>query len=117
MPHDTLNAEKGALAKLPQRGYVTLNGKQHLVHIAPVAVTQQPDPRPAQYITAKERGLPAQTPRLPAKAPSVLAIALSAVIAMSFLVAASMFSISLTAYSNSVDRVDAQRAPIRLGGY
>jgi hypothetical protein len=32
------------------------------------------------------------------------------VIALSFLVAASMFSISLTAYSNSIERIDRNRS-------
>ena len=51
--------------------------------------------------------------RLP-KLPSALNLTLAAVIAISFLVAASMFSISLTAYSNSVDRVDRNRSFLHM---
>jgi uncharacterized protein YoxC len=39
---------------------------------------------------------------------------MAAIVALSFLVAASMFSISLTAYSNSVDRVDRTRSYINV---
>ena len=68
---------------------------------------------PPQYQTAKSRGLPAAPASLP-KLPNILSLTLSAIIALSFLVAASMFSISLTAYSNSVDRVDRDRSYMRV---
>lgn len=78
----------------------------------PPAIIQQ-DIAPSHYQTAKSRGLPAQPVNLP-KLPSILPLTLAAIIAISFLVAASMFSISLTAYSNSVDRIDRDRSYMRI---
>jgi hypothetical protein len=63
-------------------------------------IVQQPDPRPAQYQTMRDRGHAPQAIKRPV-VPNVLSMALAAIVALSFLVAASMFSISLTAYSNS----------------
>lgn len=87
---------------------VTIDGQRYQVQII-----QQPDSRPTHYQTAKSRGLPPQPVRLP-KLPAVLPLTLSAIIAVCFLVGASMFSISLTAYSNSVDRVDRDRSFMRV---
>lgn len=107
------------LSQLPKQGIVTIDGKRYQVQLvphqtAPLAVQQQaiiqrPDPRPSHYQTAQSRGIPQQDIK-PPQLPSVLALTLSAVVALAFLVAASMFSISLTAYSNSVDRVDNSRS-------
>jgi hypothetical protein len=76
-------------------------------------IVQQPDPRPAQYQTMRDRGHAPQAIKRPV-VPNVLSMALAAIVALSFLVAASMFSISLTAYSNSVDRVDDNRSLVRF---
>lgn len=78
----------------------------------PLTIVQHDAPLP-QYQTAKSRGLPAAPVTLP-KLPNILSLTLSAIIALSFLVAASMFSIGLTAYSNSVDRVDRDRSYMRV---
>lgn len=77
------------------------------------AIIQQDIARAAQYHTAKSRGLPVAPVSLP-KLPGILPLTLAAIIALSFLVAASMFSIGLTAYSNSVDRVDRDRTFMRI---
>lgn len=99
------------LAKAPQRGYVTINGKRHEVQIVPTAIRQHSvDSRPSHYETLASRGVPQQSFKAPTM-PSLLQLSLAAIVALSFVVAASMFSISLTAYSNSVDRVDANRQP------
>jgi len=94
-----------AKAQKPTTGYVTIDGKQYQVTLAePHQIFQQAD-RPAQYQTLKSEGTPPQSIN-PIKVPSMMTAALAAIVSLSFLVAASMFSISLTAYSNSVDRVD-----------
>ncbi len=92
-------------------GSVTIDGQRYQVHLVipqPQPITQQ-DRRPTHYQTAKSRGVPTPPVSLP-KLPTTLTLTLSAVIALSFLVAASMFSIALTAYSNSVDRIDQSRS-------
>lgn len=71
------------------------------------------DNRPTHYETAKSRGLPPQPVNLP-KLPGILPMTLAAIIAISFLVVGSMFSIGLTAYSNSVDRIDRNRSFIHV---
>ena len=98
-----------ALAKpsQPVRGIVTIDGKRYQVES--LQIIQHDDPRPSHYQTAKSQGLPPQSLKLP-KLPSALSLSLAAVVAISFLVAASMFSISLTAYSNSIDRIDQNRS-------
>jgi hypothetical protein len=101
------------LAQLPEKGQVTIDGQRYQVQLIRAQKITQHDSRPAHYQTAKSRGLtppPVSRPQLP----SILAISLATVIALSFLVAASMFSISLTAYSNSVERVDRTRSFIRV---
>lgn len=100
---------KNALAHRPPIQTVTIDGKRSQVQ----TITQHDDDRPAQYQTAKSRGLPPQRINLP-KLPAVLPLTLAAITALSFLVAASMFSISLTAYSNSVDRLDRTRSFIQV---
>jgi hypothetical protein len=101
------------LAQLPEKGQVTIDGKRYLVQLIHTQPITQHDSRPTHYQTAKSRGItppPVSRPQLP----SILAISLATVIALSFLVAASMFSISLTAYSNSVERVDRTRSFMRV---
>lgn len=77
------------------------------------SIITQHDDRPAQYLTSKRRGQPPQPVPLP-KLPAILPLTLSAIIALCFLVAASMFSIALTSYSNSVDRVNQNRTFMRI---
>jgi hypothetical protein len=105
------------LSQLPKQGIVTIAGKRYQVQLVippPQAITQQPEaPRPSHYQTAKSRGIQPQPLPIP-KPPGILPLTLSAVIALSFLVAASMFSIGLTSYSNSVDRVDRTRSFIHV---
>lgn len=103
------NPKSSALAKESAliHGIVTIDGERYQVQHQPIV--QHIDPRPSHYQTAKSQGIPPQSVKLP-KLPSVLALSLAAVISISFLVAASMFSISLTAYSNSVDRLDQNRS-------
>jgi hypothetical protein len=101
-------------SQLPQQGTVTLDGKRYQVQLVnPQIIQHHIDHRPTHYQTAKSRGISSPPVNLP-KPPSILALTLATVIALSFLVAASMFSISLTAYSNSVDRVDETRSFIRV---
>ncbi len=99
---------KATSQKITQQGSVEIDGQRYQVRII-----QQADNRPAQYETGKSRGLSPQPVRLP-QLPGVLPMTLAAIIALSFLVAASMFSISLTAYSNSVDRVNTNRSFMRI---
>jgi hypothetical protein len=104
------------LSQLPQQGTVTIDGKRYQVQSVrpqPQIIQQTIDSRPAHYQTAKSRGHAPPPASLP-KLPSALAMTLATVIALSFLVAASMFSISLTSYSNSVERVDRTRSFIRV---
>jgi hypothetical protein len=102
------------LSQLPQQGTVMIAGKRYQVQLVrPQQIIQQNDSRPAHYETAKSRGRAPQPVSRP-QLPSILAISLATVIALSFLVAASMFSISLTSYSNSVERVDRTRSFIRV---
>ncbi len=104
------------LSQIPQQGTVTINGIRYQVRLVipqPQPITQHPDPRPAQYQTLKDQGIPPQSINLP-KLPTSLKLTLSAVIALCFLVAASMFSIGLTAYSNSVERTNQTRSFIRV---
>jgi hypothetical protein len=107
------------LSQLPKAGIVRIDGQLYQVQLRsrqaqPQSIHQEEiAPRPAQYQTAKSRGLSSPPVSLP-KLPSVLALTLATVIALSFLVAASMFSISLTAYSNSVERIDRTRSFIRV---
>lgn len=62
-----------------------------------------------QYITGKSKGQGEhQLPDI--KLPSLLNISVALIVMTLFLVGASMFSISLTAYSNSVDLRDQQRS-------
>jgi hypothetical protein len=111
--HRAIARRQQAPIAIPQTGYVTINGVQHLVNLSPVTPSplaiRQDDPRPTHYQTAKERNVPQQTPALPKLAISPLSIVLAAICSVSFLVAGSMFSIALTSYSNSVDRIDSQR--------
>ena len=109
MPEDNALTRRRADIAIPPKGDVTIAGQKHLVDIQPVAIAQQ-DTRPAQYITAKERGIPEQRATLNINV-SPLSIVLAAIAALSFLIAISMASIGLTAYSNSVDRVHRQRQP------
>jgi len=96
------------------KGKAIIDGQPHQIIIVqppPTSnkITQLPDERPAQYTTAKSRGIPDQPlPRLRLPV-NMLSVTLSAVVALFLLVSASLFSIALTSYSNSVDRVDRQR--------
>ncbi|MGB3298394.1 MAG: hypothetical protein WBA76_09000 [Phormidesmis sp.] len=114
-----MNKTNSELSKRPTQGIVTIDGKRYQVQILhsqghpPRIIQQDIDSRPAQYQTAKSRGIPPQQLKLP-NLPAALPLTLAAVIAISFLVAASMFSISLTAYSNSVGRVDRTRSFIQV---
>ena len=104
------------LSQLPKQGTVIIDGQRYQVHLVlpqPQAITQHDDRRPSHYQTAQSRGIPPQTINLP-KLPTALSLTLATVIALCFLVAASMFSISLTAYSNSVDRTNQTRSFIRV---
>lgn len=105
------------LSKLPKTGIVTIDGQKYQVQLhipQQQAITQQRiDSRPSHYQTARSRSIPPQTIK-PPTLPNVLTMTLAAVVALAFLVAASMFSISLTAYSNSVDRVDKSRSIITV---
>jgi hypothetical protein len=98
----------------PQQSLVRIDGELYQMQLLsqpqPQPIRQEATaPSPTHYQTAKSRGLPAQPINLP-KLPSILTLTLSTVIALSFLVAASMFSISLTAYSNSLERIDRSRS-------
>lgn len=99
------------LSQLPKQGIVTIDGQKYQVQFVPHQ--QRIDSRPSHYQTGLSRG---QAPQVikPPKLPNVLTMTLAAVVALAFLVAASMFSISLTAYSNSVDRVDNSRSFLRV---
>lgn len=106
------------LSQIPKQGTVIIDGQRYQVHLVlPQPITQHDDRRSthlqSHYQTAQSRGIPPQTINLP-KLPAALSLTLSAVIALSFLVAASMFSISLTAYSNSVERTHQTRSFIRV---
>ena len=109
--------KQNQLAKQQQPAIVTIDGQRYRVVVAnqqaqPNQIIQQADSRPAQYQTLQSQGKQ-QPIKLP-KLPSVLSLSLAAVVAISFLVAASMFSISLTAYSNAVDRTDQNRSFINV---
>jgi hypothetical protein len=114
-----VKVSESQLSQLPKAGIVRIDGQLYQVQlrsrqaqpqsIYPEAMT----PRPSHYQTAQSRGLSSPPVSLP-KLPSALALTLATVIALSFLVAASMFSISLTAYSNSVERVDRTRSFIQV---
>jgi hypothetical protein len=107
------------LSQLPKAGIVRIDGQLYQVQLRsrqaqPQSIHQvEIAPRPAYYQTNKSRGITPPPVSLP-KLPSVLALTLGTVIALSFLVAASMFSISLTSYSNSVERVDETRSFMRV---
>jgi hypothetical protein len=110
--HALIKVPDSPLSDRSQQSLVRIDGQLYQVqpqHIRQEAIT----PSPAHYQTAKSRGLPTQPMNLP-KLPSVLALTLSTVIALSFLVAASLFSISLTAYSNSIERIDRSRSFIQV---
>lgn len=103
-----INPKSSAIAKTSAPvGIVVIDGKRYQVQHQPIV--QHSDSRPSHYETAKSRGISPQSINRP-KLPSALSLSLAAVISISFLAAASMFSISLTAYSNSVDRVDHNRS-------
>ena len=97
-----------SLSQLPRTGSITVDGRQYQVIVQQdeLAKHQQDD---SVYRTLKSQGIPNQVIKLP-QMPSVFTLAMTAIVAMSFLVAASMFSIGLTAYSNSVDRIDSNRS-------
>ena len=104
---------------MPKTGYVTIAGKRHLVRIEPYqqpVIQQQPDPksikRQPTYYEVPQRHPQQTAPRL--HFPNPLHLTLSLIIATLFLVGASMFSISLTAYSNSVERTDRIRSLIHV---
>ncbi|MEL6455636.1 MAG: hypothetical protein AAFQ40_13080 [Cyanobacteria bacterium J06623_5] len=104
-------------ASLPKTGYVTIAGKRHLVriepHQPPPFVIQQDSAPTAQYQVPRDRQTPKQqSPRL--QLPNPLQLALALITMTLFLVGASMFSISLTAYSNSVERTDRIRRLIHV---
>lgn len=99
---------KATSEQITQQGSVEIDGQRYQMRII-----EQADSRPAQYETTKSRGISPEPVKLP-KLPGVLPLTLSVIIALSFLVAASMFSIGLTAYSNSVDRVDRSRSFINV---
>lgn len=107
-----MTPQNSQLTKRPPSA-VLIDGKLYPVHVVKQSITQHDIDRPAQYQTVKSRELPTTPTPLP-KLPSVLSLTLSAIIALCFLVTASMFSISLTAYSNSVDRVDRSRSFIQV---
>ena len=101
--------ENNEIVRSQTTGQVMIDGKPHRITIVvpPPQVTQLEDPS-AQYTTAKSRGIPDQPlPQL--RLPNPLSLTLSVIAALCLLVAASMFSIGLTSYSNSVERVDRQR--------
>lgn len=92
----------------PQKGYVVINGRKHLVSFAPQptqqqAITQQPEPT-AQYVVTRER--PSQNNPSIHLQITPLNIALALIATALFCVGASMFSIALTSYSNSQGRID-----------
>ena len=103
---------------MPKTGYVTIAGKRHLVRIEPYQqpVIQQPDTQPPKrqptYYEVPQRNASQTTPRL--QLPNPLHLTLALITATLFLVGASMFSISLTAYSNSVERTDRIRRLIHV---
>lgn len=101
------------LAQVPEKGQVTIDGKRYQIEIIQHETERRPAPALSHYQTAKSQGTPPQPVNLP-KLPTALSLTLSAVIALCFLVAASMFSIGLTAYSNSVERVDRTRSFIHV---
>jgi hypothetical protein len=110
-----VKVSESQLSQLPKAGIVRIDGQLYQVqlrHHQPQGIRQH-DSRPAHYQTAKSQGHSPPPVSLP-KLPSALAMTLATVIALSFLVAASMFSISLTSYSNSVERVDRTRSFIRV---
>ena len=115
----TRRAHSSPPAPLPKTGYVTIAGKRHLVRIEPYqqpVIQQQPDPksikRQPTYYEVPQRHPQQTAPRL--HFPNPLHLTLSLIIATLFLVGASMFSISLTAYSNSVERTDRIRSLIHV---
>jgi hypothetical protein len=112
-----VKVSESQLSQLSKTGIVRIDGQLYQVqlrhHQAQPQGIHQHDSRPAHYQTAKSRRHAPQPVSLP-KLPSALALTLATVIALSFLVAASMFSISLTSYSNSVERVDRTRSFIRV---
>lgn len=84
-----------------------------VVHIVQHPAEQTTAPPPSHYTTVKARGTPPPPlPNLPL--PNLLTLTLSVVVALLLLVSASMFSIALTAYSNSVDRVDNNRSLLHV---
>lgn len=107
------------LAALPKNGIVTIGNQRYQVQLTPalkpvqLPIKQHRDERPATYQTMQSRGHQPQQLKLPTP-PSPIALVSSAIIALTFLVAASMFSISLTAYSNSVDRVNTNRSIVEV---
>jgi len=105
----SLAKQPHSLSQLPRTGSITVDGRQYqvIVQEGELAKHQQDD---STYRTLKSQGIPPnQVIKLP-QMPSVFTLAMTAIVAMSFLVAASMFSIGLTAYSNSVDRIDSNRS-------
>lgn len=88
--------EPGNLSRTP-KGYV-------LVRQEDVAAS-------STYITAKSRGAyppPVELPKF--RMPSMLQMTMSLILMVCFLAGASMFSIGLSSYSNSIDRVDERRS-------
>jgi hypothetical protein len=109
--HALLKVPDSSLCDRSPQNLVRIDGQLYQVQLIsqPQPIRQEAAPSPTHYQTAKSRGLPAQPVNWP-QLPSVLTLTLSTVIALSFLVAASMFSISLTAYSNSIERIDRSRS-------
>jgi hypothetical protein len=112
--HALLKVPDSPLSDRPPQNLVRIDGQLYQMQLLsqpqPQPIQQEATaPSPTHYQTAKSRGLPQQSINLP-QLPSVLTLTLSTVIALSFLVAASMFSISLTAYSNSIERIDRNRS-------
>ena len=103
-PQSLAKQQPHSLSQLPRTGSITVDGRQYQVIVQ--HGEQQDD---STYRTLKSQGIPNQVIKLP-QIPSVFTLAMTAIVAMSFLVAASMFSIGLTAYSNSVDRIDSNRS-------
>jgi len=76
-----------------------------------VLVRQEDVATSSTYITAKSRGAypaPVELPKF--RMPSMLQMTMSLVLMVCFLAGASMFSIGLSSYSNSIDRVDERRS-------
>jgi hypothetical protein len=110
--HALLKVPDSQLSDRSPQNLVRIDGQLYQVQLIsqPQPIRQEESvPSPTHYQTAKSRGLPPQPVNWP-KLPSILTLTLSTVIALSFLVAASMFSISLTAYSNSIERIDRSRS-------